>query len=257
MRVRILGCGTSTGVPIPGCKCEVCSSDDPRNKRLRTSALIEMGSDFSVLIDSSTDLRQQALKWGVRRVDSVLYTHAHADHILGIDDLRAFNFVLRKDIPCFGEEATLEHLRQMFSYIFSPDPAYQGGLLPKLSLHPIRPYEALQLGGNQIMPIRLMHGELPVLGFRIGDFAYATDCNSIPSESITMLQNLDTLVLDGLRFEPHSTHFTIPDAVQMAKELGAKKTYLTHMTHSIDYQRTQAELPPGIELAYDGLIIEI
>ncbi|MBX7139005.1 MAG: MBL fold metallo-hydrolase [Oligoflexia bacterium] len=255
MILKILGCGTSTGVPIPGCDCAVCSSPDPKNHRNRTSALIKLDSGDNILIDASTDLRQQALRWNVRRINAMLLTHAHADHILGMDDLRCFNFTLRAPIPCYGLADSLQDVRRVFSYVFDPDPNYEGGMLPQITLNPIEAYRPITILGTEILPFELRHGRMTVLGFRCGNIAYATDCKTIPERSITALKGVRFLVLDGLRYEQHRTHLTIDEAIEIAGKIGAEKTYLTHMTHSVDYSETMAKLPPHVELAYDGLEI--
>lgn len=257
MRVTILGTGTSTGVPVPGCRCGVCSSSNPKNSRLRTSAYIECDSGLSLLIDAGPDLREQALRNEIGKVDGVLYTHAHADHILGTDDLRVFNFRRREPIPCFGSEETLEALRKTFHYIFEPNPEYQGGLIAKLTLNSITPGTPFDVEGETITPLKLYHGSSTVVGFRIGDFVYATDCNRIPDASLEIMESAEVLVLDALRYEPHRTHFTIPDAVKTAQSLGAKQTYLIHMTHDIDHDEVDSELPEGVSLAFDGLVFEV
>jgi phosphoribosyl 1,2-cyclic phosphate phosphodiesterase len=263
---QVLGCGTSTGVPLPGCRCEVCLSTNPRNKRSRCSGVLKFSSDRDlngaplnesverrILIDASTDLRSQALTFDLRRVDAVIFTHAHADHILGVEDLRAFNFVQRQQIPCFASLATNAELRRFYSYIFSPSPDYEGGGLAQLSLTDIVAGRSFSLFGVEILPFELFHGRMPVFGFRIGDFAYATDCSRIPTESVAHLQALQTLILDGLRYEAHPTHFTIPQACEVAAGLKVKQTYLTHMTHTVNYLEVSPKLPNGIALAHDGL----
>ncbi|MCO6432005.1 MAG: MBL fold metallo-hydrolase [Deltaproteobacteria bacterium] len=255
MIFKILGCGTSTGVPLPGCKCAVCLSKNPKNWRSRTSAVIKARSDFNVLIDTSTDLRYQSLTHGVEHVNAVLYTHAHADHILGLDDLRSFNFTQRQIIPCYGTRKTLSEIKRCFYYIFEPDQEYEGGMLPQVSLNPIEHYRPFNLEAISVQPFLLMHGRTEVTGFRIGGLAYATDCNSIPNRSWELLKNLDCLVLDALRYEPHNTHFTIDQAIAIAEELKPARTYLVHMSHTVDYDEASRKLPEGIELAYDGLEI--
>lgn len=250
-------------MPLPGCRCSVCLSPHPRNRRLRCSGVLKIAAKAAdsvarrILIDTSTDLRQQALTNDVRRVDSVLFTHAHADHILGLEDLRAFNFIQQQSIPCYSSTATNAELRRFFSYIFSPAPDYEGGGLAKLTLHDIEALSPISLFGVEILPFTVMHGRLPVLGFRINDFAYATDCNAIPDASMQALVGVKTLVLDGLRMDPQPTHFTIPQACEVAKRIGAEKTYLTHMTHTVDYEVINPTLPNGVELAYDGLEIDV
>ena len=256
MRLTILGCGTSTGVPIPGCPCAVCNSNDPKNERWRTSALITADDGRNILIDTSPDLHHQALRYKIERVDAVLYTHAHADHILGTDDLRVYNFRRDSPIPCFGDAQTLSALKNFFHYIFSPDPNYEGGLLAKLALHEIEVGKSFKAAEQEVLPFSLLHGSSPVLGFRIGDLAYATDCNAIPDESFSALSGVKVLILDALRHKPHNTHFTVADAVDAAKRVGAERTYFVHMTHDLDYHETNAELPPGMQLAYDGLQID-
>ena len=257
MQFTILGSGTSTGIPVPGCNCSVCRSTDPHNSRLRTSAALRIADGRVILIDSSTDLRQQALKFGIERVDAVLYTHAHADHILGLDDLRCFNLVSGASIPCYATPETLTALRSTFAYVFDQNNTYQGGLLPQLDLIPFNPGEKLLVCDTHIQSIELLHGSLAVVGFRIGNLGYATDCNYISPKSKAALRGIDTLVLDGLRYESHRTHFTIKQAISVAQEIGARQTYLIHMSHSIDHASVCAQLPQGISLAYDGLTIDV
>lgn len=242
---------------MPGCKCKVCRSSDVKNKRSRTAAIIKDDSGFNILIDAGPDLRTQALTWGVDNVNAVLFTHAHADHIFGIDDLRSFNFVHRQVIPCYANAQTLAYIRRVFSYVFEPDPDYPGGILPQLSLHEISAGELLHLNGTGIMPLSLDHISVQVLGFRIGDVAYATDCKKIPEQTMQLLRGVRYLVLSGLRYQDHNTHLTIDEAVDYAGKIGAEKTYLTHMAHSVDYEEVSAKLPQHVELAYDGLEFEI
>lgn len=256
MLITILGCGTSTGVPLPGCRCSVCTSKHPRNSRNRSSALITTDSARNILIDATPDLRLQALHFDIRHIDAVLYTHAHADHILGTDDLRSFNFVSGKPIPCFGTAATLESLKHTFSYIFNQNEAYEGGMLAQLSLHEFVNGEKLKVADTELLTLKLLHGKSEVSGFHFGELAYATDCNKIPSESIKKMTGVKYLIIDGLRHQEHRTHFTIKKAIETAKIIGAEHTYLTHMSHTVDYKETSQELPPGISLAYDGLKLE-
>lgn len=256
LRVTVLGCGTSTGVPVIGCDCPVCGSGDPRNERLRPSLWIEAEDGRSVLVDTSTDLRLQALRHRVDRVDAVVFTHAHADHILGLDEIRIYNFYRKAAgqemaIPCYGSAETLGRIRQAFSYIF--EDGQEGGGKPKITLHPVDgPFEA---AGIRFEPVRLWHGELEVYGYRIGDFAYLTDCNRIPEESFAQLDGLDVLILDALRERPHPTHFTIAEALDAASRIGARRTLLTHMNHEVDARTV--DLPEGVELSRDGLVLEV
>jgi phosphoribosyl 1,2-cyclic phosphate phosphodiesterase len=266
LRVTVLGSGTSHGVPAIGCDCAVCRSTDPRDKRTRPSILIELPADphgspsaaavRTVLVDTSTDLRTQALANDVRRVDAILFTHHHADHVFGLDDVRRFNQMQRTSIPCFGSDATLGTLREMFSYIFNPPPQVGGGL-PQLSLFALG--GAFSLGGAEIVPVPLFHGRLPVLGFRIGAFAYLTDCNRIPDEAWPLLTadgGVRTLILDALRDRPHSTHFSVSEALAVVERLGPERAYFTHICHDLPHAATCARLPRGVELAYDGLVVE-
>jgi phosphoribosyl 1,2-cyclic phosphate phosphodiesterase len=268
IRVTVLGSGTSHGVPAIGCDCEVCRSPDPRDKRTRPSILIEivpgasppahLSAPFaaavrSIIVDTSTDLRAQALANGVRRVDAILYTHTHADHVFGIDDVRRYNQMQREAIPCFGDSGTLANLRRMFGYIFEP-PKQVGGGLPQLSLFPLA--GAFSLGGVEIVPVPMFHGKLPVLGFRAGSFAYLTDCSLIPEESFALLDGVRTLIIDALRRRPHSTHFSVDEAIAVASRLGVERAYFTHISHDLGHASTNASLPRGVELAYDGLVIE-
>ncbi|MEK6791365.1 MAG: GPMC system MBL fold metallohydrolase [Deltaproteobacteria bacterium] len=251
MKLTILGCGTSTGVPIIGCKCVVCASPHPRNKRTRSSLLIENGA--SILIDTSTDLRTQALRHGLERLDGVLFTHHHADHVHGIDDLRAFNMAQQGAvIPCYGNKATISRIRSIFKYIFTQDP--NDGWKPKLSMRVVK--GMFKLGGIEVQPINILHGKDTILGYRIGNMAYLTDCSSIPKESEVALKGLDLLILGALRHKPHPTHFSISQAIEAALAVRARRTVFTHLGHNVDYEADNASLPQGVELAYDGMVME-
>jgi phosphoribosyl 1,2-cyclic phosphate phosphodiesterase len=247
LNITLLGSGTSTGIPVVGCTCPVCRSEHPFNQRTRCSALINY-QNYNILIDTATDLRQQALREDIRHIDAVFYTHCHADHLHGIDDLRGFNQRSRCPIPLYGSAQTLKRIETNFSYIF--DPGEPVGYIPNLELHPIT--HAVELFGLRIIPIPLGHGSMPVYGYRCGDFAYLTDCNHIPPASLELLADLDILILDGLRFTPHRTHFNIPQAISIARRIGARLTLLTHLSHEIDHPVHDRELPAGISLAYDG-----
>ena len=256
VQVRILGCGTSTGVPVPTCRCSVCRSGHERNRRLRCSALIAAENGAHLLIDTSSDLRQQALRWEIPRIDAVLYTHHHADHILGLEDLRGFNFSQQQAIPAFGSEVTLAEIRRCFSYVFNPDPRYEGGGAPQVELHTIDESAPFTAAGIHVEPFPLIHGLTFVTGYRIGDFGYATDCKMLSDRALQVLQDVPVLVLDALRYEQHKAHLTIPEAIEVARALGAERTILTHMTHTVDYDEVSAKLPAGVELAYDGMVLE-
>ena len=264
IRVTVLGSGTSHGVPAIGCDCAVCHSTDPRDRRTRPSILIAVqdpasGSPFrdsvrSILVDTSTDLRAQALACDVRRVDAILFTHTHADHVFGLDDVRRFNQMQMGAIACYAAEDTLQSLRRMFAYIFAP-PAQKGGGIPQLTLFRIG--GVFTLGGVDIVPVPLFHGRMPVLGFRIGTFAYLTDCNRIPDESWPLLDGVRTLILDALRHRPHSTHFSVDESIAVVARLGVERAYFTHISHDLGHAETSAQLPAGVELAYDGLVVDV
>ncbi len=252
LTVTILGSGTSTGVPVPGCPCAVCASEHPGNLRTRCSALLSF-SGKNILIDTATDLRQQVLREKISRIDAVLYTHTHADHIHGIDDLRSFNITSGQAIPVFGSPETLAVIRRNFGYIF--DDELEPGYRPRLQTREIDgPFELFGLG---IEPLTLQHGSGLSLGYRIGPFAYLVDCSAVPQETLLRLEGVETLVIDALRFRPHTTHFNIAQALAVADRLGARRTVLTHLSHEVDHPRHASELPPGVELAYDGQRIEV
>lgn len=254
VEVTVLGSGTSHGVPMIGCTCAVCTSDDPRDRRTRASIFVRYGAN-RILVDASPELRLQCLAHGIDAVDAVLFTHSHADHVLGLDDLRRFNWLMKRAIPCYGSAATLTDIRRMFAYAFEAMPGSPHSR-PHLELHAIddRPFA---LGDQTIVPIPLLHGPMSVLGFRFGGFAYCTDCNAIPEASLARLQGLDLLILDALRREPHPAHYSIAEAVAAAKGIGARQTYFTHMTHQLSHEETNRELPDGIRLAHDGLRIHL
>jgi phosphoribosyl 1,2-cyclic phosphate phosphodiesterase len=261
LRVTLLGTGTSTGVPVIGCECRVCRSDDPRDRRLRCAAHIVAETDAGpvhVQIDAGPDLRQQALNAAISRVDAVLITHHHFDHVAGLDDLRPFCFDNRTRIPIYAPPTTAAVLERALPYLFQDDP-YPG--VARLSLVCLNgPFEVRSRyheGSVTVQPIEAMHGPLPVHGYRIGGFAYLTDVSMIPPAAHAQLEDLDVLVLDALRREPHKTHLSIDEAVEVAEEVGARQTYFVHMTHSVLHAEEDARLPEGVALAYDGLSVEI
>ncbi len=249
IRVIILGSGTSHGIPMIGCDCPVCTSADPRDRRTRPSIAVDYG-DRTILVDTTPELRLQCVAHGIRRVDAVLFTHHHADHVAGLDDLRRFNWLLQTTVPCYGRADTLEVIRRMFLYAFEDDPDYPSHK-PDLRLVPIED-EKLELFGRIIIPIPLLHGPLPILGYRFGKIAYCTDCNVIPEPSLELLRDLDVLILDALRQRPHPTHFNLPQAVEVARRIGARRTLFTHIAHELQHEPVNAQLPEGMELAYDG-----
>lgn len=249
--LTLLGTGTSMGVPMIGCLCPVCTSTDPHNQRTRTGVFVRHGEQ-GFLIDTPPELRLQLCRERILNVDAVLYTHAHADHIMGLDDLRIFGFKRKEPVPLYCEPVVEESLRRTFSYAFDEPPIKSLHSRPKLEFHPIdqRPFD---LCGLTIQPIRLIHGRLPVFGFRMGDVAFCTDVSEIPESSWPLLQGLDVLVLGAIRDEPHPTHFNIEQALAVVERLRPRQTYLTHISHSLDHAPTNARLPQGVQLAYDGL----
>ncbi len=249
LRVTMLGSGTSTGIPVIGCPCAVCQSENPRNKRWRPGLKLEMEEGI-VLVDTPTDLRAQALEFGLPRVDAILFTHSHADHIFGLDDVRIFNFRQGAAIPCYGSEETLRAIRRVFAYAF--EPGQEGGGKPQLELIAVR--EPFTVLGRRVVPIPVWHGEMEVFGYRLGAFAYVTDCNRIPDESLELLAGVEILVLDALRHRPHSTHFSVEESLAIAERIGPRRTILTHMAHEVDHDDP---LPAGVEFGYDGLTFEI
>jgi phosphoribosyl 1,2-cyclic phosphate phosphodiesterase len=249
--ITFLGTGTSNGIPVIGCDCDVCHSTDPRDRRSRTSALVRYDG-YSVLIDTATELRAQALANNVRRVDAVLMTHAHADHTGGLDDLRRFNELQGSHIPLFADPSTASMLRERYAYTFTDLFPFYGGK-PDLLLHEIT--GPFQLFGHQIVPIPVLHGRLPVTGFRFGDLAYITDAKEIPSSSLDLLGDLDVLVLNGLRVRAHPTHLSFSEAVDVIRTVRPRRAYLVHLSHETSHAEAEKLLPPGIDIAWDGLVV--
>lgn len=255
-RLVFLGSGTSHGVPVIGCPCSVCTSTDPRDRRTRCSAVLGL-SGGNLLIDSSPEMRIQLLREGIGLIDAVLYTHEHSDHLLGLDDLRIFPEYLGHDLPIFCSAATEARIRRVFDYAFDPETRnYPAGGIPRLAFHRVgdAPFEVL---GSPVVPIPLRHGRYEATGYRFGDLAYITDANGIPPESEAKLQGLDVLVLDCLRHRPHATHFCLEESLAVVERLRPRRTLFTHMSHDLPHAATSAELPPGVELAYDGLTVEV
>ena len=252
MEVVFMGSGTSMGVPTVGCECRVCSSEDSRNKRTRPSLLVRT-NDKSILIDTATDFRAQAIREGLKKVDAVLYTHSHADHILGLDDLRPFNFWQKKHIPCFGNETTLENICAMFRYVFTdPQP---GGSIPRIEPRVIG--GTFDFDGVTVQPLPILHGKLPILGYRIGALSYITDCSEISEDTYRLLRGTSVLVLGVLRYTAHPTHLNVEQALQIINRIGPDMAYFTHLSHDFDHERADGELPNHVRLAYDGLSIQM
>ncbi|MEM9187185.1 MAG: MBL fold metallo-hydrolase [Planctomycetota bacterium] len=262
----LLGTGTSVGVPAIGCGCDVCRSDNPRNKRTRCSAILGL-PDGNLLIDTSPDLREQLLREEIGLVHAVAYTHEHADHLFGLDDLRLMQFYVDGPLPLYCEEQVEARVRKSFDYAFNLLPNLHAGAVPKVDFRRIGPVGSSEDGGAwgpfdvlgaSVTAVRQRHGpNFDTLGFRVGDVAYCTDVNEMPEESKEHLAGLEVLIVDALRPGKHSTHFTLEEAVALSEELGPKRTYFTHMACNLDHEATNASLPDGMELAYDGLRIEL
>jgi phosphoribosyl 1,2-cyclic phosphate phosphodiesterase len=253
-RVTFLGTGTSTGVPMIGCECEVCRSDDPRDRRLRPSIYVDVPGRARILVDTSTDLRQQALTHRIAGVEAILFTHGHADHVMGFDEIRRFNHLQRQAVTCYASESTWSDLHKTFHYVFGPV-LQEGGGVPIVEAKTITgPFD---VNGVHIVPVPILHGRMPILGFRFGRFAYVTDCSTIPDESWPLLDDLDVLVIGALRRRLHTTHFNVDQAVDVARRLSPKATYFTHISHDLGHRAMSAELPVTIELAYDGLSLDV
>lgn len=253
MKLTFLGTGTSTGVPSIGCRCETCVSDDPRDKRLRVSVLVEHG-DKKILVDTSIDFRQQALRAGIDRLDAVLLTHCHVDHVFGLDDIRPLNF-RHGAMGVYANEIAWIDLRRIFQYIFKP--SHFGGGLPQLIPHTVEPLSPFCIGDRiEVTPIEVIHGKLPVIAYRFNDFAYATDLKTIPPESMDALRDLDVLVLDCVRIKPHTTHLCLEEALAYIADLKPRRAFLTHLNHDILHARDTKLLPDNVRFAHDGLVVE-
>ena len=259
MHVTLLGTGTSTGVPVIGCRCRVCCSSDPRDARTRCACYVRAG-EMGIVIDTGPDFRQQMLREAISRIDAVLFTHHHFDHVVGVDDLRPYFFQNAEPMACYAYNGTARELRRMFPYIFDGGATY--GAAPRLQLREVE--EAFTVssryGGDsslEVVPLKLLHGTLRVYGYRIGRFAYITDANHIPVATYDRLRDVDVLVIDALRHAPHPRHFTIDEALVVAERIGARQTYLVHITHNVLHAEEDARLPEGVALGYDGLTFEI
>lgn len=251
-RLVVLGSGTSFGVPVIGCDCSVCTSDDPRDRRTRTAALVELEAGPRLLIDTPPELRIQLTRRGPGGVDAVLYTHEHADHVHGIDDLRALS-VRRGRLPIYGPRETIELLERRFSYVFDAGPPPPGSSKPELVAEAVEPYVEVEVAGVRVLPVEADHGGTRVFGYRIGPVAYLTDAKALPEETVRRLRGVDVLVLNALFEKPHPTHLSIPEAVEVSRAIGARRTFLTHLTHRHSHAQLEARLPDGVSPAFDGL----
>jgi phosphoribosyl 1,2-cyclic phosphate phosphodiesterase len=253
MKLTFLGTGTSTGVPSVACDCETCLSDDARDKRLRVSILIEHDGK-TILVDTSSDFRQQALRARIKRLDAILITHCHVDHVFGMDDIRPLNFRYGA-MPIYADAGAWKDLRRIFQYIF--EPSHFGGGLPQLIPHTIEKNAPFSFSENLLVtPLEVIHGKLPVIAYRFNDFAYATDLNYIPEESMDGLQDLDVLVLDCVRIKPHATHLGLQEALEYIERLKPRRAYLTHLNHDVLYERDSKLLPDNVWFAHDELVVE-
>jgi phosphoribosyl 1,2-cyclic phosphate phosphodiesterase len=255
-RLIFLGTGTSTGVPVIGCECRVCTSGDPRNQRTRSSVLLALPRG-NLLIDTTPELRLQLLRERIGHVHAIAFTHHHADHLFGLDDARLFPKYSGGPVPIYCEPETEAIIRNVFHYAFNEHAArVPPGGLPRMDFARIDPGVPFEVLGQQLLPMRLEHGRFKVLGFRVGDLAYCTDVNRIPEESWPLLEGLDTLILDALRHRPHPTHFSLQEALGVIERLRPRRAYLTHISHDLDHEAVGSALPPGVALAYDGLSLE-
>jgi phosphoribosyl 1,2-cyclic phosphate phosphodiesterase len=251
LKITILGTGTSQGIPVIACNCIVCRSTDYKDKRLRVSVLIETG-DKTIVIDSGPDFRYQMLRANVKDLDAILFTHEHKDHVAGLDDIRPFNYLLKKDIEIYATERVQHALKREFSYIFA-EAHYPG--LPQIDLNTISD-ELFSVGETVIVPLDIMHYKLPILGFRINDFVYITDAKTVSEETIAKIKGAKVLVVNALQKEQHISHFTLDEAIEFAQKIGAEQTYLTHISHNMGlHEVVEKELPDNIKLAYDGLTL--
>ncbi len=252
MIIDFLGTGTSHGIPVASCSCDVCSSQAPENSRYRSSISIRQNGKC-LIIDTTPEFRLQTVRARIKEIDGVLITHAHADHLHGIDDLRPFSW--KKRTPIWAKNDVCREIEERFPYIFNPP--VQGGGTPQISLHKIEPCSEISVSGIKVLPVPIYHGNLEILGFRIGGFAYVTDCSRIPDSSMELLKGVETLALGALRYKPHETHFSIPEALEVIKKISPQRAYLTHLCHDVDHFQLMADLPEGVEPARDSLQLTI
>ncbi len=254
MKFTFIGTGTSQGIPVIGCTCKVCTSNNSKDNRLRSSLLVESGKT-TINIDIGPDFRQQMLRAGVRDMEAILFTHEHQDHTAGLDEVRAFNFINKKPVELFAAKRVQKRLREQYSYIFE-NADYPG--IPQINMHELQAGKMITIGDIEVMPIKVMHGQMPVLGFRIGDFTYITDANYIGETEKNLIRGSKHLVLNALRKKTHHSHFTLDEAIEISQELEIPNTYLTHISHQLGlHTEVSMDLPKGVELAWDGLVVEV
>ncbi|PIE84582.1 MAG: hypothetical protein CSA07_00540 [Bacteroidia bacterium] len=256
MRIILTGTGISQGIPVIGCPCEACRSTDPLDKRLRTAALVQEG-DTNVAIDIGPDFRQQMMRAEVTALHAVVITHEHSDHVAGLDDVRPFNFTMRCEMPLYAEPRVLKALAQRFPYAFAPpEQRYPGAAA--FDVRPIqRLLQPLDVAGLPFLPFRVMHGRLPITGYRVRDFAYITDCSALPEESLAALRGLEVLVLNTLRYRPHPMHLTLAESLAIVERLQPRRAFFTHVSHELGPHRNVRDLPPNVRIAYDGMVIDL
>lgn len=257
MRITVLGCGWSSGVPIVGCDCPVCTSGKPRNARRRVSVLIEGEDGTRVLVDTSPDLRAQLLDAGISTLDAVIYTHGHADHVHGLDDLRPINYRMKKAIPAYGSAETLAGIRERFGYACRPPDPEAPWIRPSLELKEILAGQPFAVGGLEVVAFVQLHGDMPSLGLRFGRFAYSTDVKELPEAAFAALRGIELWIVDCAGFEPHPTHSHLDETLRWIERAGPKRAVLTHMSHRLDYDQLLAHCPPGVEPAFDGMVLEV
>ncbi len=250
--ITFLGTGTSIGVPMIGCDCPTCSSSDPKNRRYRSSIYIEI-DNLKLLIDTPPEMRLQFLENNITEVNSILFTHAHADHIMGFDDIRAINRLQQEEIPCYGNQDTIKEIERIFDYIFNTSQI--GGGIPRVILNTVN--LTFKISNVTIIPLPVKHGELDILGYKIGEMAYITDCSHIPSSTMNLLSNIEVLIIDALRYKPHPTHMNIEEVLSIIDKLKVNKAYLTHLSHDLEHNNVNKKLPANVQLAYDKFRIKV
>ncbi len=252
MKIVFMGTGTSIGIPVPGCECNVCKSDNPKNKRNRPSLMI-IHNNCNIIIDTPQEFRIQLIRENVKNIEAILYTHHHADHLLGLDDIRYYNVKYKRSIPIYANKETIKHIKTVFSYIFSP--VQIGGGVPQIEINEVK--GKFSVCGIDFEPLKVMHGKLSILGYKWGKMAYITDASLLPEETIDAIMNLDILIINALKYKKHPTHFNVEEALDIIEKVKPKKAYLTHLSHDLEHEKLQSELPANVFVAWDGLSLKI